>query len=446
MIITHRVNGVSKWVSYLVVGILLLMGVGLEAPRVSAQGVESTPLTRLGYGTLANGSPIAWRGMGGVGIGMSSSSVINLQNPAAYGATDSLSFLLDIGASAIWGHYKDANDKKNALLGGLDYIALQFPVYKNRFAVSLGVVPFSSVGYSLYNTVKIEGRETGNIMLQTFNGSGSLQSLYLGLGAHIYKGLYLGVNAKYHFGMLTHTVHLQPSVQVLSQDFHSYTIRLDDWGVDMGLQYKFALPNERKDELTLGLTYTPQMKLTPEMTYFVNRNYGSKSKPIIESDTVRMKTATPHKIGFGLSWDMPQRMTIAADIEAQLWGLKGINNPFVNDKVEFSNTYRGALGVQITPDAFSRKYYQRMYYRGGLNYQNSYLMVPELGQVHQVGATFGIGMPLKVYSSDRTSIVNLTLEYNHRFSTLQKNFSQDMLKLSLSLNFNETWFRKLKIQ
>lgn len=442
----YRQKHAGTRVALLIAVALQLLICGGRTTQLSAQGVETTPLTRLGYGSLSTPAPVAWRGMGGVGIAMSSPTIINLQNPAAYGATDSLSFLLDIGASAIWAHNKDGQQSKNALLGGLDYLALQFPIYKDRIAISTGIVPFSSVGYNLHNTVELKGREEGNIMLQSFQGRGSLQSLYLGIGAEVYRGLRFGVNAKYHFGRLTHTVHLQPSAQTLSQDFHSYNIRLDDWGVDLGAQYKATLPNSRKDALTVGVTYTPQMKIRPEMIYFVNRNYGSTNKPIIEQDTLHMSTATPHKIGLGLAWDIPAKMTIAADVEAQLWGLKSIPNPFINDKVTLTNSYRAALGVQFTPDTYSRKYHERMYYRWGANYQNSYISTPELGQLHEIGASFGIGMPMRVYSSDRTSTINLTLEYTRRFSTVQKSFSQDMLKLSLSLNFNETWFRKLKIQ
>lgn len=250
---------------------------------------------------------------------------------------------------------------------------------------------------------------------------------------------------KYHFGRLTHTVHLQPSAQVLSQDFQSYSIRLDNWGMDLGAQYKFNLPTKQKDQVTIGITYSPQIKLTPELTSFVNRNYGSTNKPDISSDTLRFASAMPHKIGFGVAWDIPEKMTLAADFEAQLWGSKGIANPFAGDGVALKNSYRGALGVEFTPDNYSRRYYQRMYYRAGINYRNSYLDIPSVGQLHTVGASFGIGMPVNLFTSDRSSLVNLTLEYNRGFSTIQKNFSQDMLKLSISLNFNETWFRKLKI-
>lgn len=428
----------------LVLSVVALLG-GEGGFQAMAQGVESTPLTRLGYGNLSTPSPVAWRGMGGVGIGMSSPKVINLQNPAAYGATDSLSFVMDIGASAIWGHYTDQTGSKNALLGGLDYLALQFPLYKDRIALSAGIVPFSSVGYSLVSDVTIDGRENANLMRQTFTGKGSLQSFYLGLGSRIIGGLYLGANVKYHFGRLTHTVHLQPSAQTLSQDFQSYSIRLDDWGADLGLQYKFDLPTKLKDQVTIGLTYSPQLRLRPELINFVNRNYGSTNKPDISSDTLSFTSAMPHKIGAGISWDIPEKMTLAADFEAQLWGGKGVTSPFVSDGVTLMNSYRGALGVQITPNTYSRKYYNRMYYRAGLNYKSSYLSIPSVGQLQTIGATLGVGMPVNMFSSDRSSLLNITLEYNRGFSTVQKNFSQDMLKLSIGLNFNETWFRKLKI-
>ena len=437
---------IIKEVSRLCLALIAIVAMSMIGNGTAkAQGDVSTPITRLGYGSLSQNAPVAWRGMGGVGIAMSSPKVINLQNPAAYGATDSLSFVMDIAASINWAHNKDAQERHDAITGGLNYLALQFPVYKDRVAVSTGIVPFSSVGYSLLNDVTIEGRKHANIIRQSFVGRGSLQSFYLGVGARLFKGLYAGANVKYHFGKLTHTVHLIPNAQVLSQDFQSYTIRLDNWGVDLGLQYKFHLPTKAQDELTLGVTYAPQMKFSPELFSFTNTNFGSKNKPNISSRLLNLPSALPHKVGVGVAWDMPKKMTLAADFEAQLWGGQAISNPFKNDQVTLKNSYRGAIGVQVAPDTYARSYYKRIYYRGGINYRTSYLSIPSIGQVQTVGASFGLGMPVSMFGSDRTSMVNLTLEYSRDFSTLQKSFSQDMLKLSLSLNFNETWFRKLKI-
>lgn len=437
---------ISQEISHHYLALIAIVAVSMIGCGIAkAQGVESTPITRMGYGTLTQNAPVAWRGMGGVGIAMSSPKVINLQNPAAYGATDSLSFVMDIAASINWAHNKDTENRHNAITGGLNYLALQFPVYRDRVAVSTGLVPFSNVGYSLVNDATIEGREHANIFRESFLGQGSLQSFYLGVGARVYKGLYLGANVKYHFGKLTHTVHRLPNAQVLSQDYQSYTIRVDNWGMDLGLQYKFYLPTKAHDELTLGVTYAPKMRFSPELFSYANTNYGSKNKPNISSNHLYAPSSLPHKVGVGLAWDMPKKMTLAADFETQLWGDKSISNPFVKDQVTLKNSYRGAIGVQVTPDNYSRSYHKRMYYRGGINYQNSYFSIPSVGQIQTVGASFGLGMPVAMFGSDKTSIVNISLEYSHDFSTIQKSFSQDMLKLSLSLNFNETWFRKLKI-
>lgn len=437
----------SKIIRYallmLSVASLSVLSSQVRTSEARAQGIQSNPLTRLGYGSLESQSPVAWRGMGGVGIAMSSNKVINMQNPAAYGATDSLSFLLDIGASVNMGHYRDGIGKKTTLMGGLDYLALQFPLYKDRIAFSTGVVPFSNVGYGLVSDIEIEGRETVNLMRQTFDGTGSLQSFYFGLGSRIWGGLYFGVNARYYFGSIVHSVHLVPSSTLLAQTFTQNTIRLDDWGVDLGLQYKFTLPGKRKDQLTLGVTYTPQMALRPKMTFFENQNFGSTTRPEITEKSLKPTTQIPHKIGAGLAWNVPDKMTVAADFETQLWS--GATNIFENDAVTFQDSYRGALGIEFLPDVYSRRYYNRMYYRLGVNYESSYMSVTPVGQMHSVGASFGLGMPVNMFSNDRTSIINLTLEYNRDFSTVQKGVSVDVLKLSLSLNFNETWFRKLKI-
>lgn len=429
----------------LLLAVVIMSGLGAwtDLGRSWAQGIQSNPLTRLGYGSLEGTSPIAWRGMGGVGIGMNSNKVINLQNPAAYGATDSLSFLLDIGASVNMGHYRDGVGKKTTFLGGLEYLAIQFPIYKDRVAFSAGVVPFSNVGYGLISDIEIEGREKVNLMRQTFGGKGSLQSFYFGLGSRIWGGLYLGVNARYYFGTIEHSAHLMPASAMLSQTISKNTIRLDDWGFDVGVQYKFIVPGQHKNELTLGATYSPSLQLKPELTFFENQNFGSTIRPEITERRTKAVTALPHKIGAGVAWKIPDKMTIAADFETALWS--GVANIFENDAVTLENSYRGALGVEFLPDVYSRQYHNRMYYRVGVNYESSYLRVAPVGQMHSVGASFGLGMPVNMFSTDRSSIINLTLEYNRDFSTLQKEVSIDVLKLSLSLNFNETWFRKLKI-
>lgn len=426
------------YANVLIIALLILMG-----RSVSAQDIQSTPLSRLGYGTMQSSAPISWKGMGGTGVGMNDKRVINLQNPAGYGATDSLSFLIELGASVNMSHYRFGEDKKNTFLGGIDYIAIQFPLYKDRIAFSAGLVPMSNVGYGLVSEVNPEGGDNINRFLESYSGKGSLQSVYMGLGSRVFKNLYLGANARYHFGKVAHSVHLMPSTSRLSQIYSEHSVRLKSWSFDLGMQYRFLLPTKRQDQILFGVTYSPKLSITPELLYFENRNFGSQNKPEITELSSNPKTSLPHKIAAGLSWSIPERMTIAADYGLEMW--EGSENIFANDGVKMMNRHKVALGMELLPDFYSRNYFQKMSYRWGVNYGTSYLEIPQLGTLRTIGASVGIGMPVNMTSSDRLSLINLTLEYQKDISPISKAFSQDVLKLSLGISFNETWFRKLKI-
>ena len=90
--------------------------------QASAQ-VTETPYSRLGYGTLGDNATGIQRHMGGVGYAMQGGRAVNSKNPASYAATDSLTFIWDVGVdvSQVWS--KEGDTKGNAFSGGLDYLS-----------------------------------------------------------------------------------------------------------------------------------------------------------------------------------------------------------------------------------------------------------------------------------------------------------------------------------
>ena len=138
-----------------------------------AQNNTNSPYTRFGYGELADRSFGAGRAMGGVGIGLRSSKQINPMNPASYSCMDTLTFLFDFGASGQVSWFYDGTNKQRQLNGNVEYIALQFPITR-RLAVSVGLLPFSHVGYEFGETRTENGLSWG----ESFSGSGSLSDLY----------------------------------------------------------------------------------------------------------------------------------------------------------------------------------------------------------------------------------------------------------------------------
>ncbi|MFU7518113.1 hypothetical protein, partial [Clostridium sp. HCS.1] len=97
-----------------------------------------------GYGLLRDGATSTQRQMGGTGYAMRAGRQINAMNPASYAATDSMTFLFDLGAdlSLYWRNDNTGRDRDWG--GGIDYITMQFPV-GNKVGMSLGLLPYSSV-------------------------------------------------------------------------------------------------------------------------------------------------------------------------------------------------------------------------------------------------------------------------------------------------------------
>lgn len=409
---------------------------------LNGQDITSSPHSRFGYGQLNNSVPTTLKGMGGTAIGVQNDKIINFANPAAYAASDSLSFLMDIGVSTNWSRYGDGKTSKNTFLGNLDYLAMQFSVFRDRLIFSTGLVPFSTAGYGLKNLVQVEGGQDGRDMFQQeFKGSGSIQSAYVGLGAKVVGGLSLGANIKYTFGSITHIAQVTPSSSLFSRTLKSSAIELSTWSFDFGAQYKFMYNKE--DYFVLGATFSPAMKMTPELTLVENKNVGSTIQPEITTKTLKPDTQMPLKAGFGASWAKGTKLLVAGDVQMTKWG--SVPNIFANDKLLLKDTYKVAVGVEYLKDKFSRNYFDRVIYRGGVNYETSYTDLPIVGKVDRVVGSVGLGLPVTPYN-ERTSYINLSVEYSKGLpSGGSKVFSEDMLRLSLSINFSETWFKKLKI-
>ncbi|HCO68030.1 MAG TPA: hypothetical protein DIT04_09800, partial [Dysgonomonas sp.] len=146
-----------------------------------------SPYSRYGYGILNNQAIGASRSMGGISYGVRGMNT-NPGNPASYTRVDSLTFIFDIGINYNKARLSEGSNKQSHDNGGLDYIAMQFPLAKN-VGMSIGILPFSSVGYS-FGSQQNEGVAT----TKTFSGSGGFSEVYGGLAVEPIRNLSIGAN------------------------------------------------------------------------------------------------------------------------------------------------------------------------------------------------------------------------------------------------------------
>ena len=175
----------------------LLMSVG-----AGAQNMTSSPYSREAYGDLNENVPTGYRAMGGVGFGMRNNRAINPSQPASYTSCDTLTFMMDVAASANWSRYADAGGKKNKANGNLEYVTLQFPLYKRWIAMSVGLLPYSSVGYNIEMSDSTANGEYH--YAKTYVGDGNISQVYGGLSFNVLNWFAVGANVYYMWGDLTH--------------------------------------------------------------------------------------------------------------------------------------------------------------------------------------------------------------------------------------------------
>ena len=151
--------------------IFLIVALLLSA-EIWAQNLTSSPYSRYAYGDLNENVPTAYRAMGGVGLAMRSNRAINPSQPASYTACDTLTFMFDLAASASWSRYQDASGQRNKANGSLEYVTMQFPIFKRWIAMSVGLLPYSSVGYD----ITLDGQTSGGAYKYTsdYEGTGNI--------------------------------------------------------------------------------------------------------------------------------------------------------------------------------------------------------------------------------------------------------------------------------
>ena len=408
------------------INLIIVSGILLfSSTSMMAQNGTNSPYTRYGYGELANRSFGAGRSMGGVGIGLRSSKQINPMNPASYSSMDSMTFLFDFGASAQLSWFNDGVNKQNDKNGNVEYMAMQFPLHR-QVAMSVGLLPYSHVGYN-FGEVK---SSDGQVYSETFSGTGGLNHLYAGLSIDIWKKrLSIGANVNYLFGSNTHNAETGYSSITSTAVSSVKMFKIRDVNFDFGLQYTHRL--SKTDNVVLGLTLAPKKRLNNDSYELISSGSGQKI------DTISGLTYDkPMEYGIGVSYIKENKFIAAADFSYQEWSKVS----FAGKSNDFKNRSNISAGFEYIPNLYSRPYLNRMRYRVGVNYTNSYIQVNGNGY-KEYGATVGIGLPI----SDQRSYVNVSFEFVKINADYKTMIDENYLRLTLSYTFYEHWFFKRKV-
>ena len=395
----------------------------------------SSPYSRFGLGELQPYSFGRTTAMGGASIASRNGQQINFANPASYTAVDSLGFMFEFGLSGNFSNFSTREASMNANDINFRYFAMNFQI-TNWLGTSMGLFPYSDVGYNV--EVQDEIPTAGNI-LHRYYGEGSLSKAYLGLALEPFSNFSIGANINYLFGMLngnSETWFPQSGLFYQNQKFES--LRLRDFSLSLGAQA--TIPLTQTNRIVLAAIFE-----NPTYTGFYSdiRNkhiripQGNSSISDSKIDTInlqeRLNVDLPMTYGVGISYVKQNKLEINADYYHQKWS--GTNLPGSRGG-NLADLNKFAVGAEWIPDRFSiRSYLNRVAYRVGAKYEQSYLVLD--GQhINDFGISFGVGLP--VYRSNST--INVSAEIGRKGTQQHNLVLENYARVNLSVNLYDLWF------
>ncbi|MGL4332271.1 MAG: hypothetical protein ACRCZQ_09310 [Bacteroidales bacterium] len=399
-----------------------------------------SPYTRYGYGNLYESSFGPSSAMGGVIYGIRSNGQINPGNPASYSTTDSTTFLFDVGVFVQNGSFYQTNDngiggtRENKTTGNFEYAAMQFPIMKNMGA-SIGIMPFSSVGYRFGTKQDIAGG-VENI----YEGTGGLSEVYAGLAYKFFNRVSLGVNAGYLFGTITHTGGSYFNNSQVDNSYITNSFNIKAIKTDIGLQHSQPIG---KDMLTIGAVYTPRISPKSKIEgYKTTTGSGGTSIDTVQIDQSTNKFTIPQSFGIGASYKIGQKWLVAADYTYQDWK----DAKYFGETNQLNRRQKIAGGVEYLPSTDTRAFFRKLKYRMGGYYSDSYLRTNTGSGLEEFGLSAGVGIPIKnSYMETTGSMINVSFEYINKRPTIGSLIKEDYFRVTLNMTFNELWFFKRRL-
>ncbi len=422
----------------------LALAVSLGA---NAQVTIQSPYSKFGVGNIKGSLLPQLRSMGGISSGVFRTSYINninMQNPASYAGINLTT--LDIGMSSTYTQLKTTSLSENSFNASLSHVAMAFPV-TTKSAVSIGLLPYSELGYNFKNTVQVgtiaDNKKTVDYI---YTGEGGLSKAYLGYGIQFGDHFRIGANAEYLFGNLIQNRSTE-YVNELSAINSRNQVKNSIYGVGLsyGLQYDFRI--DSKTSVTIGYSGASSSKLNSEISQYTtiyskdgqgNEQSALDTLAFTENATTNLKLPLVHSVGITLN--KSNKWLVGADYRMGKWSSMTINNVGQN----LQDTYGVSVGGQFTPDASAISgYFKRVDYRFGFQYDKTYVKMNNQ-DVNQMALTFGLGLPLASYARSSFYKMNVSAELGKRGTVNNGLVQENYVNLHLGFMLNDKWFQRFK--
>ena len=161
------------------------------------QGATTSPYSRYGIGELKENGFAQNFSMAGLGTALQTDTVapynINTNNPASFPYLRITAF--ETGLTSNTSQLQTGGQTQLTNASSFGYIGFAFPI-KKWWGTSVGIVPFSSIGYNIKDSKDTTGIDYADYY---YDGGGGINRFYWGNSFRVHK-FSAGFNASYLFG------------------------------------------------------------------------------------------------------------------------------------------------------------------------------------------------------------------------------------------------------
>lgn len=391
-----------------------------------AQQGTVSPYSFYGLGTTNFKGTADTRAMGGLRVA-SDSIHLNIQNAASLAELSLVNYT--VGMSYQRANQKVGSETQTTTTTSFDYLAMGIPI--DKFGVSFGLLPSTSVGYNLNSS-------NGDNLME-YKGKGGVSKTFLAVGYALTKGWNIGVQAGYNFGSIENTgISSIKGVNYATREQNEFDVS----GFDFQLATSYTIPLENRRYLVGALTYNPKYTLNTDNSRVMESIlYNEMGDHITidrrELDAVDGELDVPEEYTFGLGYGLDKHWFLGAEFSHR--GAESFNShSLALDNVKFTEAKTYRLGGYYIPNYRALSgVLNRVVYRMGMRYEDMGLNIN--GQdIDEFGITFGVGVPMRRTFSN----INLGVEVGKRGTNKNGLIQENFVNVILTLSLNDKWFQK----
>lgn len=407
--------------------IIYLIGAILLSLTSFSQSISSSPYSLYGVGSVYDSDFGILPSIGSSGMALPSDTFINNLNPASLGYLSLNHFMFDIGGKAIATTYQSSSRSEKRNNFQFSHIAFAFPVTKNS-GFSLALRPYSSAAFKISN-LQLPIENSQEYYYLTATGSGGLNNFDFSYGYRFGKKFSLGFSGSVLFGSTTDERNflIQNTLTTVNKKTNYNGLR-----ATLGAQYK----------IDSTFTIAPVIKLPAQIKASKVQSVEVIADEVIT--TIQSDVASdiddyymPLEIGVGISKRFKNNLNMTFDYEKSFWSNTSQSELYG----DFVNQDRFALGFTYRAKKDFRKYWDKVQYAMGANFDNGHLEV-DGKRVNNAAISIGLSLPIE----NTLTTLNISYSYGQKGKISDNLIKENYHKLSLNLSLDGIWFVKRKIE